>query len=238
MKKRGKTTKKGNNKLKLRQKTASKPRMPCQSKKVDFERIYFEERKTNAELSKLYLLKISEIEKKSSKMLKKWKTIKQENKILEAQLKKQMKANRKVIDKNKMLEMENNKLRTEMEESNRFYREKLKTQIYRAKNEDAVKNEFYESKINEMRDIYRALSPSLPKNNINHDVKLKTDKKQFERRVSGFESTKENFAIKKVVEDQKVKPMYNGDIANVNDKLKAIYNWKQGVKNAFCNLKV
>ena len=220
MKKRGKTAKKGQDKLKLRRRTTSKARMPCQSKKVNFEKIYFEERRTNAELSKLYLMKISEIEKKSSKMLKKWKTIKQENRMLEGQLKKQMKANKRLIDRNKLLEVENGKLRTEMDESNRYYREKLQTQIMRAKNEDVVKNEFYESKVREMRDIYRALSPALPKSIANQEINQKTDKKQPERKASGFESTKENFAIRKVVDQQKNDIGYSGDIKNVNDKLK------------------
>ena len=203
---------------------------PCQSKPVDFHQLFVEDHKNYAELSKLYLQKIGDMEKRSAVSARKCAKLNSQVSLLKKQLNCQMASTDQIVNKYDLLEKENVELRSALSKLEKLYLAKLENQNLKQKKEDIVKANYYEEKTDELRSMYRKLIPLTPglSKAQNYEPVQQANKS---KNRSDFASTADNFNSTKYLGNTFKDPYFMtgdlgldrrvGDIRTHNSRMRA-----------------
>ena len=190
---------------------------PCQSKPIDFQRLFVEDHANHAGLARLYLDKLNEVEKRSSKRAKNSVDLEHKAKLLEKQLDYQISSYDQLRGQYCALEEENERLKADMAKLQQVHEATLRNQQLRAERDEMISAKYLDNTVNSRKQEYVKILPA-ESNRLNEPGTA-----PFDRSTNKFDRTNSTkcdpLKSTKRIETKGMSAYFAKDKSNLEDKL-------------------
>lgn len=208
---------------------------PCQSKPIDFRGIFADDHQNNAGLTRNYLEKLNEVEKKNAKTTEKYIKLKYQNKLLEKQLDLQIDALTKAERDHSMLSHQNVKLNEELLKLRKVYEATIHNKRLREDKEELLKARNGDRKMTDVNKANRYTSENDQR--VGNAMKMGIVHKYEGVKSSDYYSSNEDANARRKLDRTAPFSYFHNDKGDIGSNLCVYKNQSQRIKLCASNYK-